>query len=212
MTIREYIRRRVRLNWLIFVLLLITTLVGAALFSALVTKLDIKLTVSIIAPLAMAIVFWRLLHIRCPRCRLTVGLAAAMEKADHCPNCDVSFDAPTHSTDGVFAAAAPQPLTIRKYLRRRAGQVQTYLIFGIVLVGIGFAVKYDVRTEVGVILGLVSAAIAILVSLAVAALTRCPRCSTRLGRAGARVMWRNPANNCSTCGASFDEPMPLRIP
>ena len=78
MTIREYIRRRVRLNWLIFVLLLITTLVGAAFFSALVTKLDSKLTVSIIVPLAMAIVFWRLLHVKCPRCRLPVGLAAAI--------------------------------------------------------------------------------------------------------------------------------------
>jgi len=210
MTIREYIRRRVRLNWVIFVLLLITTLVGAALFSALVTKLDSKLTVSIIVPLAMAIVFWRLLHVKCPRCRLPVGLAAAMEKADHCPNCDVSFDAPTHSTDGTFTAVAPQSLTIRKYLRRRAGQVQTYLMFGIVLVGIGFAVEFDVKTEVSLILGVLAAALAILVSLTVAALTRCPRCSTRLGRAGARLMWEEPANNCSTCGVSFDEPMPLR--
>jgi hypothetical protein len=83
-------------------------------------------------------------------------------------------------------------------------------MFGIVLVGIGFAAEFDVKTEVGLILGVLAAALAILVSLTVAALTRCPRCSTRLGRAGARVMWIDPANNYSTCGVSFDEPMPLR--
>ena len=210
MTIREYIRRRVRLSWLIFALLLITTIVGAAFFSALVIKLDSQLIVSIIVPVAMAILFWRLLHIKCPRCHLALGLAAAMEKVEQCPNCDVSLDAPTDLADGVVAAAAPQPLTIRKYVRRRAVQVQVYLMLGIVLVGIGFAVENNARKGFGLILGALTAAVGILASFTIAALTRCPRCSTRLGRAGARLMWKNPVNHCSTCGGSFDEPMPMR--
>jgi hypothetical protein len=199
MTIRDYIRRRVRLSWLIFALLLVTTTVGAAFFSALVIKLDSQLIVSIIVPFAMAIVFWRLLHIKCPRCHLALGLAAAMERVEQCPNCDVSLDAPTDLPDGVVAAAAPQHLTIRKYVRRRAVQVQVCLMLGIVLVGIGLAVENNARAEFGLMLG----------ALTVAALTRCPRCSTRLGRAGARLMWKNPANHCSTCGGGFDEPMPM---
>jgi len=134
-------------------LLLLTTIVGAAFFSALVIKLDSQLIVSIIVPVAMAILFWRLLHIKCPRCHLALGLAAAMEKVEQCPNCDVSLDAPTDLADGVVAAAAPQPLTIRKYVRRRAVQVQVYLMLGIVLVGIGFAVENNARKGFGLILG-----------------------------------------------------------
>jgi hypothetical protein len=126
--------------------------------------------------------------------------SAAMEKVEQCPNCDVSLDAPTGLPDGVIAAAATQSLTIRKYVRRRAVQVQVYLMLGIVLVGMGFAVENKVRKEFGLILGAFTAA----------ALTRCPRCSTRLGRAGARLMSKKPANHCSTCGGSFDEPIPMR--
>lgn len=198
------------MSGIIFVLLLVTTLVGADFVSVFVAKIDNQLVFSVIMPIALGIFFWQLLHIPCPRCHLALGIAAAMETVEQCPHCDVSFDAPTDLPDGVVAAATAQPLTIRKYVRRRAEQVQIYLMLGIVMVGIAFAVEANMRKAFVLVLGLLVAAVGILVSFAVAALTRCPRCSTRLGRAGARLMWKNPANNCSTCGVSFDEPMPMR--
>jgi DNA-directed RNA polymerase subunit RPC12/RpoP len=210
-TIREYIKRRVRLSWALLVLILVTTPIVAVLISTLFVKLDMNWTISIIAPLAMGFTFWRLMHIKCPRCEKNVGLAAAMDQTNECPNCEASFDQPVVLAAGAAPRTSPKYLSIRKYVRQRAGQVQMYLMLAIVLVGIGFISRYEFGKWAPVLLGLITGALAILVSVAVAASTRCPRCATPLGRAGASLMWKRPANNCPTCGINFDEPFPGKL-
>jgi hypothetical protein len=211
MTIRDYIKRRVRLTWVLFIVLLLTTLIGAAVISALFNKLDLNLTVSIVLPLAVAFTFWRLMHIKCPRCLKNVGLGAAMEQTDHCPHCDASFDQPVSPADGASPNTAAKPLTIRKYVHQRATQVQIFLMLAIVLVGIAVITRYSVTTWAAILLGLIATAVGMLVAVAVAASTPCPRCLKQLGRAGASLMSKKPANNCPACGISFDEPIPRKM-
>ena len=210
MTIRDYIKRRVRLTWVLFIVLLLTTLIGAAVISALLIKLDLNLTVSIIVPLAMAFTFWRLMHIKCPRCHKNVGLAAAMEQTNHCPNCEASFDQPWSSTEATPPIAPPTRLTVRKYVRQRAGQVQIYVMLAIFIVGTSIISRYETPKWAPYLLGLITIVAATLVAAGVAASTRCPRCSNPLGRAGASLMWKKPVDNCPTCGVNFDDPMPRK--
>jgi Zn finger protein HypA/HybF involved in hydrogenase expression len=207
MTIRDYIKRRVRLTWVLFIVLLLTTLIAAALVSTFLIKLDMNLTVSIVLPLAVAFTFWRLMHIKCPRCHENVGLGAAMEQTDHCPHCEASFDQPVTPADGASPNTAAKPLTIRKYVHQRATQVQIFLMLAIVLVGIAVMTRFSVSTWAAILLGLIATAAGMLVAVAVAASTRCPRCLSPLGRAGASLMRKKPESNCPTCGISFDEPI-----
>jgi DNA-directed RNA polymerase subunit RPC12/RpoP len=211
MTFREYIKRRVRLTWVLFIALLLTTLTGVALVSTFLIKLDINLAVSIIVPLAMGFTFWRLMHIKCPRCHKNMGLAAAMERTNNCPHCEVSFDATCKFSEAALPIAPPAPLTIRKYVRQRATQVQIYLMLAIFIVGISVLTRYDTAKWAAIPLGLITAVAGMLAAAGVAASTRCPRCSTPLGRAGASLMWKKPANNCPACGVDFDEPIPRKM-
>jgi DNA-directed RNA polymerase subunit RPC12/RpoP len=210
MTIRDYIKRRVRLTWVLFIVLVLTTLIAAALVSTFLIKLDMNLTVSIAVPLAVAFTFWRLMHIECPRCHKNVGLAAAMEQTNHCPHCEASFDQPVTPADGASPNTAAKPLTIRKYVHQRATQVQIFLMLAIVLVGIAVITRYSVTTWAAIFLGLIATTAGMLVAVALAASTRCPRCLKQLGRAGASLMRKKPANNCPACGVSFDEPIPRK--
>jgi DNA-directed RNA polymerase subunit RPC12/RpoP len=210
MTIRDYIKRRVRLTCVLFIVLVLTTLIAAALVSTFLIKLDMNLTVSIAVPLAVAFTFWRLMHIECPRCHKNVGLAAAMEQTNHCPHCEASFDQPVTPADGASPNTAAKPLTIRKYVHQRATQVQIFLMLAIVLVGIAVITRYSVTTWAAIFLGLIATTAGMLVAVALAASTRCPRCLKQLGRAGASLMRKKPANNCPACGVSFDEPIPRK--
>jgi hypothetical protein len=108
------------------------------------------------------------------------------------------------------ALVSTKPLTIGKYVRYRGSQVQIYLIFAIALVGVGIATQYHARTEIVLVGGLVIAVVSMLVGRAVAASTRCPNCSTPLGRTGASLMTKKPADSCLACSVKFDEPMPKR--
>jgi transposase-like protein len=211
MTIRDYIKRRVRLNWILFIVLLLTTSIGAAAISALFIKLDLNLTVSIIVPLAMSFIFWRLMHIKCPRCHENVGLGAAMGQTNHCPHCEVSFYQPVGSTETTPPVAPPAPLTIRKYVRQRAGLVQIYVMLAIFIVGLSIISRKQTANWAAVALGLITLLAGMLVAAGVAASTRCPRCSSPLGRAGASLMWKRPVDNCPACGVNFDEPIPTNM-
>jgi hypothetical protein len=210
MTIREYIKRRVRLTWVLFTVLLLTTLIAAAVISALFIKLDMNLTVSIVVPLAIAFTIWRLMHMKCPRCHMNVGLAAAMGQTNHCPHCEVSFYQPVGSTETTAPVAPPTPLTIRKYVRQRATQVQIYVMLAIFIVGLSIFSRNDTANWAAIALGMITLVVGMLVALGVAASTRCPRCSKQLGRAGASLMWKRPVDNCPACGVNFDEPIPRK--
>jgi hypothetical protein len=211
MTIREYIKRRVRLSWAVLVLLLLSGSIAAVLVSTFLIKLDMNSSISIIAPLAMGFTFWRLMHIKCPRCHKNMGLAAAMERINNCPHCEVSFDQPLSSTEAALPIAPPAPLTIRKYVRQRATQVQIYLMLAIFIVGISVLTRYETAKWAPYLLGLITFVAGMLAAAGVAASTRCPRCLKQLGRAGASLMWKKPANNCPACGVNFDEPMPRKV-
>ncbi len=210
MTIRDYIKRRARWNWALLVIILLTANIAAALVSTLIIKLDMKTTGTTISLSTIAIILWRQMHIKCPRCHMDVGLGAAMEQSNRCQNCEVSFDEPAILPEGVAANSAPKPLTIRKYVQNRVSQVQIYLIFAIALVGIGIATQYHARTEIVLVGGIVIAIVSILVGRTVAASARGPNCSTQLARTGASLMTKKPADSCPACGVKFDEPMPKR--
>ena len=210
MTIRDYIKRRVRLNWIPFIVLLLTTSIGAAAISALFIKLDLNLTVSIIVPLAMSFIFWRLMHIKCPRCHENVGLEASMGQTNHCAHCEISFYQPVGSAEATPPTAPPAPLTIRKYVRQRAGQVQIYVMLAIFIVGLSIMSRNETANWAAVALGMITVVVGMFVAFGVAASTGCPRCLKQLGRAGASLMWKKPANNCPACGVNFDEPIPRK--
>lgn len=83
-------------------------------------------------------------------------------------------------------------------------------MFAVAWIGVGIATQYHARTkaEVVVILAIPVLAAGIVASRAVAASTRCPNCGTMLGRAGASLMTKKPADRYPACGMQFDEPMP----
>jgi hypothetical protein len=206
MTIREFIQRRVRFVWILFIGLLLTALIAATAFSVVFINLNSKLTVSVIVSLGVAMVFWLLYRIKCPRCQLSLGLTGAMGTADNCPNCDVSFAEPAEARADATPALVP-PLTIRKYLYRRYAKFQTILLVCGAIGIIFFATQHHLRPSIIMIFGGLVAVTTILTSMVVMALTPCPRCYTRLGMAGARAFRKNPTNNCCTCGVHFDDRM-----
>lgn len=209
MTIRDYIKRRVLFTGILLVLLLLTTLIAASLISVFFINLDLNLTVSIVVPLAIAFTFWRLMHIKCPRCHQNVGLPAAMQQTSHCPHCEISFYQPVGSAE-TPPTAPPTPLTIRKYVRQRAGLVQIYVMLAIFVIGISIISREETANWSTIAVGLITLVAGMLAAFGVAASTRCPRCLKPLGRSGARLMWKKPANNCPACGVNFDEPVPRR--
>jgi hypothetical protein len=211
MTIRDYIKRRVRLTWVLFTVLLLTTFIGAAVISALFKKLDVNLTVSIVMPLGIVFTFWRLMHIKCPRCHQNVGLPATMQQTNHCPHCEASFDQTAIPTEATPPVAPPTPLTIRKYVRQRAGLVQIYVMLAIFIVGISIISRNETANWAAIALGMITLVVGMLAAAGVAASTRCPRCLKQLGRAGASLMWKRPANTCPTCGLNFDVPIPRKM-
>jgi phage FluMu protein Com len=211
MIIRDYIKRRVRLTWVLFIVLLLTTFIGAAVISALFIKLDMNLTVSIVVPLGTAFTFWRLMHIKCPRCHENVGLGAAMGQTNHCPHCEVSVYQPVGSTETTAPVAPPAPLTIRKYVRQRASLVQIYVMLAIFIVGLSIISRNDTANWAAIALGMITVVGGMLAALGRAASTRCPRCLKQLGRAGASLMWKKPVDKCPACGVNFDEPIPRKV-
>lgn len=114
MTIREFIRRRVNRVWILFVVVLVTGCIGEAMLAALGLKIDTKLAIWVILSIAMAMAFWLLYRIKCPRCQLPLGLAGAMGTVDNCPHCEINF---AESAQGSIDTAAPPhlpPVSIRK--------------------------------------------------------------------------------------------------
>jgi ribosomal protein L37AE/L43A len=206
MTIRESIHRRVRFVWIFFMAFLLTAMIGEVTFSVLVMRLDSKIAVWIVVSIGLALVLWLLYRIKCPRCQLPVGLAGAMGTVSNCPNCEVSFAESALAPLGTMTSAPVPPLTIRKYLQRRSGKWQTALLVCLFVGIIGFATLYDQPLWMVMILGGLSGVAGILAAMIISALTPCPRCSTKLGRAGAFALWKKPTNKCSACGVHFDEP------
>jgi transposase-like protein len=211
MTIRDYIKRRVLITWILLAVLLLTALISVAAISAFFIKLDLNLTVSIVVPLGIAFIFWRLTHIKCPRCHENLGLPAAMAQTNHCPHCEVSFYQPVGSTEATSPITPPTPLTIRKYVRQRAGLVQIYVMLVIFIVGLSILSRNETANWAAIALGMITLVAGMLVAFGVAASTRCPRCSQQLGRAGASLMWKRPADICPSCGVNFDEPIPRKV-
>ena len=114
------------------------------------------------------------------------------------------------STEATLPISPPTPLTIRKYVRQRAGQVQIYVMLAIFIVGISIISRKETANWATIAVGLITLVAGMLAAFGVAASTRCPRCLKPLGRAGASVMWKKPANNCPACGVNLDEPIPRK--
>src|SRR5262249_9499518 len=153
-------------NWALLAIILVTGGIAAALVSTLITKLDMKVTGTMIPLSAMAIVLWRQMHIKCPRCHMDVGLGAAMDQTRQCQNCEVSFDEPARLPEGAPAISPPKPLSIGKYVRNRASQMLIYFIFVTALVSIGFGMQNHTKIDglfVALASGMVISVLAIVV-------------------------------------------------
>ena len=210
MLIREYVKRRARHAWIVFLVLLLVGNIGAAIVSASIIELDPKIVAIITLSMSMTLLFWMLYRVPCPCCRQSLGLGPAMDQLRKCPHCDVSFDTSLEQAVTVGEKSRPA-LTIRKYLARRLNRFVTTSLLMMVLALLVWCSLHDMNRLYGFIGGMVVATITLLVSIGVMSLTRCPRCAHFLGWAGWRaVSNRNPANRCTRCGVSFDEPMPAR--
>jgi transcription elongation factor Elf1 len=211
MTIRDYVEGRGKRAYKLTVGSLISMILVWVVWASFSKRApDAKIVIPIGMLLVLFAVIAYLHRTKCPRCSKSLSAIAAramskgaVERANACPHCGVSFDDPVHGPP--IDPVLDQVMTIRKYVESRAKKVSWAVYVAIPAAFYAYFAPKGSATF---------AAIAICVtSIGGAAIfinrTPCPKCGHPLGLVATRIgsSRSNDTEQCPKCGTKVDAPL-----